>query len=148
MRIHVPASRLLCWLVVVPIVGLASCSSGPRLNPVEGTVVVNKAPAKGAVVTFHLKDADPITAIRPIGLAQEDGKFTLFTGDKPGARAGEYIVTFIWPKEIAPKSTKKFVQEAPESRDQLDGAFVDPHTSRFKVEIKAGDNKLEPFNLK
>src|SRR6185369_11070031 len=80
-------------------------SGSKTLYPVEGKVVHKGKEINGAVVTFHPKDGDPVTAIRPIGLTGEDGKFKLTTGQNPGAPAGEYIVTFIWPKEK--EATKK-----------------------------------------
>ena len=150
MRVRIralPAWR--CW-ILIPVLGLPACSVREPLNPVEGVVLFNKAPVKGALVTFHRNGADPITAVRPIGLTQEDGRFTVLTADKPGAVAGEYIVTFVWPKEVAaPKSKKLSLSfDSPETRDELDGAYANVGTSRFKVEIKRGDNKLPPFNLK
>jgi len=113
---------------------------------VQGKVLYKNQPAKGAVVTFHPKGADPVKAIRPVGQAKEDGTFTLTTGQTEGAPPGEYTVTFIWPEEVPPKS--KFTTELPDTRDKLQGAYADPASSKFKVEIKSGVNQLEPFNLK
>jgi hypothetical protein len=106
---------------------------------------------RGAVVTFHLKDADPVMAVRPVGLTTSDGTFTLTTGQKPGAAAGEYAVTFIWPKEVPAKKNKQGLAMemgmGTDTYDALDGAYADASRSAFKVEIKAGETKLEAFRL-
>ncbi len=137
------------WLAVLSVVCAFACSTGDGLSPVEGKVVFKSEPIKGVVVTFHPKDGDPIKAIRPVGQTKEDGTFTLLTGDKPGAPAGEYVVTFVWPREVAaPKGKKTFSTELPDTRDAFDGAFADANKSTFKVAVKKGANKLDPFYLK
>lgn len=136
-------------LVLVPAFCCLACSAGDTLNPVEGKVVSKDGPVRGAVVTFHPKGADPITAVRPVGFTKDDGTFTLSTGPKEGAPAGEYVVTFIWPKDVPTKGKKALSTDmTPESRDVFDGAYADPARSTFPVEIKRGPNKLEPFFLK
>jgi hypothetical protein len=131
---------------VAPVLCCFACSGGKTPNPVQGKVLYKDQPAKGVVVTFHPKGADPVTARRPIGLTKEDGTFTLTTDQKEGAPAGEYVVTIIWPEEVAPKS--KFSTEGPDTRDRLKGAYADPASSTLKIEIKKGPNQLEPFRLK
>jgi hypothetical protein len=128
---------------------LAGCGGGgPALHPVQGKVLLNGQPLKGALVTFHPKGADAVTAVRPVGMTGEDGTFTLTTGAKDGAPAGEYVVTFICPEEVVPKGKPAISTGPPESRDRLQGAYANAATSTFKVEVKAGPNQLEPFPLK
>jgi len=123
----------------------AACSGKDTLNEVHGTVLAKKAPAKGVLVTFHPKGKSDITIVRPVGFTDETGRFKLTTGDRDGAVAGEYIITFIWPEEA--KAKKGFSTEAPDSRDRLDGAYAIPEKSSFNVQIKGGKNELEPFHL-
>lgn len=132
------------WLVLIaPVCGLG-CSRGESLASVEGKVVIKQQPAEGVVVTFHRKGADPVTTTPPVGLTDKEGTFTLSTGTMPGAAAGEYVATMVWPKEIKRKNASPF--DGPgESRDELGGHYIDPGRSPFKVEVKAGVNKLEPF---
>jgi len=145
MQVHPSLLPRWRWLALIPALCSLSCS-GSGLNPVKGQVFHNKQPAKGAVVTFHPKGGDDLKTIRPVGLTDDEGYFTLTTGDKPGAAAGEYVVTVIWPEEV---KAKGFSTEGSDSRDRLQGAYANPKApSAFKVEIKKGDNQLEPFHLK
>jgi hypothetical protein len=148
------------WLALVPALFCLSCSGGPKLNPVKGKVLYKGNPIAGAVVVFHLKGADDLKAVPPTGvtrdvpkveteeglvLSEEYGTFTLTTGQKEGAPAGEYVVTITWPK---PNREEGKMSITPiETSDQLKGAYANP-AKGFKVEIKNGDNQLEPFNLK
>jgi hypothetical protein len=134
------------WLVVLPALCCLSCSGGSGLNPVQGKVLYKDQPLAGAVVTFHPKGADQVTAVPAVGRTKEDGTFTLTTGTKEGAPAGEYVVTIICPEE--PKTTKGFSTEAPDTPDRFRGAYAKMETSPFKVQIKSGPNTLEPFPLK
>ena len=134
------------WLILLPALGCLSCSGKGGLNHVQGKVLYKNQPLEGAVVTFHPKGGDKFKADRPYGMTKEDGTFTLTTGKEEGAPAGEYVVTLICPERVAPK--KAFSTELPESQDRFKGAYADPATSTFKVEIKQGMNQLEPFQLK
>lgn len=142
--------QLFRGLVLAVALGCVACSGSDSggLHPVAGKVFYKGQPAKGVVVTFHLKGADPVKAVRPVGMTREDGTFTLATGAKEGAAAGEYVATFIWPEDVAPKAKKAFSLDGPESQDRLQGAYANAATSTFKVEIKEGANQLSPFPLK
>jgi hypothetical protein len=135
------------WLVLFAPLCLLACSrSTTALPSVEGKVVLREQPVEGVIITFHRKGADPIQEVRPVGRTKEDGTFTLTTGTQDGAAAGEYIVTFIWPKEV--KAEKGFSTAAPQSRDEFFGAYAEASKSPFQVEIRPGANKLAPFLLK
>jgi hypothetical protein len=121
---------------------------GGGLNPVQGTVLYKNQPLKGALVTFHPKGVNEITAVRPVGLTDEDGTFRLTTGQKEGAPAGEYVVTVICSEEIAPRDKKVISTAPPETRDRFQGAYANAATSKLKAEIKNGANQLQPFDLK
>jgi hypothetical protein len=135
------------WLVLCAALGCLSCSGGDPLNPVRGQVLYKNEPLKGALVTFHPKGANAVTAVRPVGLTGEDGTFTLTTGQKEGAPAGEYVVTVICSEAVKPPAGKGFSTAPPETRDRLKGAYADREKSTLKVEIKKGNNQLEPFPL-
>jgi hypothetical protein len=123
-----------------------SCTSA--LNTVEGEVRLKNQPIERAVVTFHPVNNDDIKTIRPSGVTDANGKFTLSSGLEPGAAPGEYLVTVTWLKQ-PPASTKKILstEPPPEPDDALQGRYADNKASKIKVTIKAGHNKLEPFNL-
>jgi hypothetical protein len=137
------------WLVLGVALGCISCSGSGSdgLHPVTGKVLHKGQPAKGVVVAFHPKGADPVTAVRPIGVANEAGVFTLTTGTKDGAAPGEYVVTLVWPEDVVPKGKKGFSTAAPESQDRLQGAYANVATSTIKITVKEGPNQLGPFDL-
>jgi hypothetical protein len=136
---------LLGLLLLLP----CGCGSGSALNPVKGKVTFKNEPLKGAVVTFHPKGATDVKTIRPVGLTDEKGEFTLTSGQKEGAMAGEYVVTIICSEEVTPKGGKKVISTGPpETRDRLQGAYAEHTKSTLNVEVKPGPNQLEPFVLK
>jgi hypothetical protein len=138
------------WLLGVVCLLNLSCSPGKEeLNPTEGKVLYKGQPLAGALVTFHPKGEASATAVRPTGLSKEDGTFTVMTGDKNGAPAGEYVVTIICSEVPAEsKKEKDFATGGMETKDRLQGAYADHSKSKITVQIKSGTNKLEPFDLK
>lgn len=71
---------------------VAGCGpSGPDLVPVSGTVAfANGKPVSGGVIEFA-----PETGPAARGAIGPDGRFTLTTGDRPGAVAGKHRVTVV-----------------------------------------------------
>jgi hypothetical protein len=128
--------------------GLSCSGSGDgKLNPVQGKVLYRNQPLSGALVTLHPKDSKDLNVTPPTGLTKEDGTFTVTTGRKDGAAAGEYVVTIICSEEVENK--KKTMSTAPpESRDRLNGAYANRDASRITVKITNGTNQLEPWDLK
>lgn len=127
----------------------AACG-GSGLNEVQGTVLHQGQPAKGAVVLFHPKDKKPDAQI-PSGTTGDDGKFTLMTGLKSGAPAGDYNVAVTWPMEstAVPKAKRGSTDIViPEQPDRLKGRYADPNTSALTATIKSGRNTLNPFDVK
>ena len=124
-----------------------SCSSGESLNPVHGKVLYQNQPIEGVVLTFHPKGATDIETIFPVGLTKEDGTFTLTTGKKEGAPAGEYTVTAICPVPTGVKA-KGMSMGRSDSEDRFKGAYAREETSTIKVEIKNAKNELETINLR
>jgi hypothetical protein len=131
----------------LPALGCLSCSGSGKLYPVQGRVLHKDQPLKGALVTFHPKGADEVTAVRSTGLTGEDGTFTLTTGPKEGAPAGVYVVTVICSEEVPRDKKKGFSTEPPDTRDRFGGAYANRATSKLEVEIKKSANQLEPFHL-
>jgi hypothetical protein len=88
--------RMLCGPVLLCVLSLTwGCGGGgasdrPKTYPVSGTVKLNGAPVKDAVVTFQL-DGGKESAV---GSTDADGKYALSTfGSKDGAVAGQYKIT-------------------------------------------------------
>jgi hypothetical protein len=132
---------------VLPALCCISCSRGPTLYPVHGTLLQNNQPVAGALLTFHAKDAT-INTIPPTGTTEDDGTFTVETGPSEGAPAGEYVVTVIAPQVVksAGKQPKRMGSH-PESVDRFAGAYANETSSKIRIEIKKGINELDPFNL-
>ena len=121
----------------------------PCANRVRGKVLYQDQPIQGVVVSFHPKGGAGSDTLLPVGQTKEDGTFTLTTGKADGgAFAGEYFVTFTCPQrpeapegEKGPQMGRKFSLE-----DRFKGAYA-TEASAIKVEIKKGNNELEPFSL-
>src|SRR5260370_41667640 len=103
-----------CLRCLILILALCCVSCGTTLYPVHGKVLHRNQPLEGALVTFHATGAT-LTTVLPTGLSEEDGSFTLTTGDKEGAPAGEYKVTVICPERVKSKAKKMSMGEKPES---------------------------------
>jgi hypothetical protein len=144
-----PLPSLRKWRLM-PVLTLAlfcvSCSTGESLNPVHGKVLYQNQPIAGVVLTFHPKGPTDIQTIFPVGLTNEDGTFTLTTGKKEGAPAGEYTVTAICPVPTKAKGGGMSMGRA-DSEDRFKGAYAREEASSIKVEIKNATNELEPINL-
>jgi hypothetical protein len=131
------------WLLLALV--LSSCSA--RRNTVQGKVLYQGKPAKGALVVFYPKGNDSITVVPATGVAGEDGAFTLSSGKEAGAVAGEYMVTVTWPEE--PKDPGKISLEVPPPPpDRLKGRYANRETSGLSATVKSGVNQLEPFDLR
>jgi hypothetical protein len=131
---------------------LLGCGGG-RLAPVTGKVLVDGAPAAGAVVVFN-PAANPGTMERkPTAMTRADGTFTVgtLTADD-GAAPGDYLVTVVWPGAPAkakgpPKGLGGEDERVADGGDQLRGRYRDPQTSGLKVAVASGPNALPPFQL-
>jgi hypothetical protein len=129
--------------------GLA-CSGSSSLNSVKGKVLYKNQPLAGALVVFHPKGgSNDMKAERPTGLTKDDGTFTLTTGQKDGAAAGEYKVTIFCTAPLNKKAGKQISLGADEeTADVLGGAYANVDNSKITVTVKSGTNELEPFDLK
>ncbi len=124
-----------------------SCSGGVKLNPVKGKLLYKNQPLPDATVSFFLVGGD-ITTGPSVGLTEEDGSFTLLTGEREGAPAGEYKVCVICPEEARSKAKRNAVLgNKPEFKDRFKGAYAAKDHSKISVQIKEGMNELQPINL-
>jgi hypothetical protein len=133
---------------LVTLCGVA-CSGSQSLNPVTGKVIHKNQPLAGALVTFHPKGSKDLKVERPTALTKEDGTFTVKTGQKDGAPAGDYLVTIICSVPVNKKAGKAIsLGSDDDAADVLQGAYANVDTSKFPVTIKSGPNELQPFDLK
>jgi len=127
----------LCGALSIAVCLAAGCG-GPSLVPVEGKGTVKGKPAdfaKGGTVTYHPdveggnKQAFPQL---PLGTIDENGKYTISTGGKPGAPAGAYKVTV---RVTAPSNPKDPYSVPVNLTDKTNAELT---TTTIKKEVKAG----------
>lgn len=120
---------------------LASCGETRRpVYPVRGKALFRGKPAAGALLIFNLVGEPDPKVVKPQGVVESDGSFEVSTyGEKDGAPAGEYAVTFVWLIEN-PKTKKHW--------SPLPTRLMQPDQSGLRVTIKEeGSNELQPFQL-
>jgi hypothetical protein len=154
-------SRIAAILMPLLALVLPSCgrSDGPPLYPVRGKVMYKGQPAAGATVIFRRQDPEPNTIPPvPAGQVDDDGSFSVAVDERgDGAPAGRYAVLIQWRKKVeggaeakpAPKKGRRYVvPDKPELiPDRLEGRYMNPEKSPFRVEVKPGENDLEPFDV-
>jgi hypothetical protein len=134
------------FLGLVAFLSAAGC--GDTFRPVKGKILVNGQPAVGAQVMFFPEGKADINYVPPTGTAAEDGTFTLATGGKPGAPAGKYVVTVVWPDPNKKLTAAEKMQGLGDIPDLLKGQYATPDKSKLRAELKGGETVLEPFDLK
>jgi len=138
--------RVILLLGLVLLMALLPACAGNRrkpVYPVRGQVLVQGKPAAELFVYFRpLDEADPDPIIA-YGQVDATGSFQLSTYvAKDGAPAGEYVVTFEWPRQGGP------TLEDFQGPDRLNGRYKDPATSHFRgIRVEKKSNELAPFQL-
>jgi hypothetical protein len=146
MRAHLsPAAGLRRLLLLCPLICCISCS-GTSLYPVHGKLLHKGKPVGGATLVFHPKTGDA-NAFPPTASTEDDGTFTVTTQTQQGAPAGEYVVTVTCMEEVKTKEKKFDMGAKPEYVDRFKGAYAKAANSTIKVEIKKGQQELDPINL-
>ncbi len=125
-------------LVLVSLVGCGASMEGPQKYPVSGTVLINGQPREQVAVQFHHLDDSVSGNLRfPTAVTDTSGRFELSsTGDRDGAVAGDYVVTFAWLSSADI-----------DARDLLGGALSKPEASEFRVSVPIEGDELPPFAL-
>lgn len=123
-------------------VGCQPVSQGPDTLPVTGLVTQGGTPIEGATVLFH-----PINKGEGIktsyGETDSAGRFELQsnvsgTTYKPGAQAGEYLVS------VEKQDRSQVYKTMAPPKDMLPPKYKDPATSGFTANVSAdGENHLE-----
>lgn len=115
------------WMLTLILAGgCGSAETGPTKYPVQGEVRINGQAAERVAITFHHADAAITGNLRyPTAVTDAAGRFEVSSeGDRDGAIAGRYRVTFAW---LSSPELDAF--------DQLQGAFSDPNQSRFEATV-------------
>jgi len=141
-------TRLLVLFVSLAVCALAGCGRGisvPATVPVTGTVLIKGKAVGGVLVTFHPQFDIGAVKFTPSALTDPAGKFVLRTGSAAGdgAPVGKYAVTFSYPVVETDRKHGNVEVEI----DAWKGKYNDPAASKWKVEVRPGENPLEPFRL-
>jgi hypothetical protein len=132
-------------MLLIP--ALLCCSCGKRetrtpVFPVQGKVLFEGKPLAHAFLVFHPVNGFGVNVSRPIANAEDDGSFAPSTYDAgDGAPAGEYTVTVEWRR---PPSNDQVTP----SENLLPARYSKPASTPFKVLVVAGENILEPFQIR
>jgi hypothetical protein len=110
--------------------------------PAAGKVTFKGEPTVGAVVTLHPKA--PLEKVpTPRASVGTDGSFKITTfNSADGAPEGEYVLTVSWykPVKVGPDMTS--------GPNVIPAKYTNAQTSDIVVKIAAGDNTLDPIQLK
>jgi hypothetical protein len=114
--------------------------------PVTGTVTVDGKPADGALVILGPVNPTPdVENLRPTGVADASGKFSLMTIDPgDGAPAGQYNVSIQWP---APAVADERGGRSGMGPDRLKGKYNTAGESTLTATVNEGPTELPPFEL-
>lgn len=135
-----PGRAFALALALLAIAGCGPTDTRPAVHPTTGRVRVDGQPAKDVYILFVPADA---AAPRPTAVTDDQGNLvvtTYATGD--GAPAGDYKLAVEWPAMV-----NQFGR-VQRGKDQLNGRFKDPATSKWAVTIVPGPNTLPDIDVR
>jgi hypothetical protein len=107
-----------------------------KVHPVTGTVYYRSQPVFGATVCFQPIGDDKRP--RPLGRTGKEGSFQLSTYlANDGAPEGEYLVLIVWPGKEGDDDEK----------DLLGGRYAKPENSPWRITVRPGENRIDPFQI-
>ena len=122
-------------------VALPGCGNG--LAQVSGQVTVDGQPLRGGSGDVRVTvKFQPASGIGPtaIGIADENGNYSLGTGSQTGIPAGEYVVTCSASELVRQKDSQAVIG----GRQITDQKYADGRTSGLKFTVQPGNNE---FNI-
>lgn len=131
------------WALVPLFLLLATtgCGRGP-LSPVHGKITYNGYPVPGGVVCFvpdyQKGESGPVA----IGKIREDGSYTLYTGDSPGAAPGYFRITVC---SLAPTSYSSTHGQFQFPTGLLPEQFRNPDSTSLFQKIES--NRVHNFDI-
>jgi hypothetical protein len=112
------------------------------VHPLVGSIQFRGQPAAGAFVSLHPKSGSPI-APNPSATVGPDGKFAFTTYDgQDGAPEGDYVLTVQWYKPI------RHGNDVVGGPNVLPAKYAKPRTSDVHIKVAAGENRLQPIQLR
>jgi hypothetical protein len=152
-------TRGVCLAIAVAFaaVGLVGCggSTMPKIYPATGTVTWKGQPLADATVSFV-----PSVGAPSDGKTDAQGKFTIMTNGKPGARAGACKVTVSkfsgaapsMPAAPTPEDMMKMYEKKKKGeveKGEIPAKYGRPDTSGLTAEVTTdGAKNVFPFDLK
>lgn len=132
-------------LAAIGILTSAGCSKSENhvpVHPVVGAIQYRGQPVVGAFVSLHPKSATEGVP-NPRATVEKDGSFTVSTyNGNDGAPEGEYIVTVQWYKPV------KQGNDLVGGPNVLPAKYASPQTSDVKIRVAAGENRLQPIQIR
>ena len=135
---------ILTALAVFPFAGCGDSSDGRlAVYPVLGTIQFRGQPISGAFLSLHPKNSAEPGAPSPRAMVAADGSFALSTYDgNDGAPEGEYVLTVQWYKPVRQGG------ELVGGPNVLPKKYASPTTSDVPIKVAAGENRLQPIQLR
>jgi hypothetical protein len=129
-------------LVLLSNVGCSKSESHVPVHPVLGAIQFRGQPINGAFVSLHpTNSAEGVP--NPRATVASDGTFAVSTYDgNDGAPEGEYVVTVQWYKPVRQGT------DLVGGPNVLPAKYASPQTSDVKVHVAAGENHLQPIQLR
>ena len=122
------------------------CGGGKPWDSVQavtGVVTYKGNPVKDADLAFFPLDSEFPESVRPWAKSKENGEFVLSTyNNGDGAPSGRYKVTVVHHEVTLSRDT---LTTKP---NDLPKKYASPETTDLTIEVKNGETKLEPFDLK
>jgi hypothetical protein len=129
--------------VVLPACGCGrSGENHVAVHPVQGAIQFRGQPMEGAFVALHPKSAtDGVPT--PRATVAKDGTFTVTTYDgNDGAPEGDYVVTVQWYRPV------RVGNDLVGGPNVLPAKYASVRTSDVQIRIAAGENRLQPIQLR
>ncbi|MFO0941872.1 MAG: hypothetical protein U0930_14055 [Pirellulales bacterium] len=130
------ATRLV--LLGLLLFSLSGCGdSGPKVAPVSGKITFKGKPYTKAMITFQPRDGGP----QGFGRTNEQGEFSILTGEKKGAVLGTHKVTIVTiPDPVSPAANSEMRSDDP--------AYAALSVSKESDYAKAAATPKEPIPAK
>lgn len=153
-----PLDRWICLLVVFLFVdvgcGGGSGPAGPKLAPAKGVINYNGRPVNAATVLFSPSKGNP-----GMGMTDDQGKFAITTGGRPGVAIGKCKVVVSKPTSAAdgvnPNMTPKDMEDMIKAgksfeppKDPIPPRYGSDKTTPLEADISEnGESNVFEFNL-
>jgi hypothetical protein len=126
-----------CLVAALFCAAIAGCGNG--LAQVSGLVTVDDQPLHGGNGNVRVTvQFQPANGVGPtaMGLADENGKYTLSTGSQSGIKPGDYVVSCAAEELVTGKSG------VTGARQITDPKYASAKTSGLRFTVQAGKNEL------